>query len=87
MTKVTLDVRPRANSEDTVDIHSVAASIPPESAWRRSRRCESVTCVEVAHIDDDVAMRDGKHPDGDVLRFGREAWAEFVAGVRAGEFD
>ncbi|MEV1286955.1 DUF397 domain-containing protein [Micromonospora sp. NPDC049679] len=55
--------------------------------WRRSRRCDSNTCVEVASAGAAVAMRDGKDPDGVILVFSRDDWAAFVAGLRAGDFD
>ncbi len=55
--------------------------------WRKSSRCESGTCVEVAHIDGTIAIRDSKDLHGSVLTFSAEEWAAFVAGVRNGEFD
>jgi Domain of unknown function (DUF397) len=55
--------------------------------WRKSSRCESGLCVEVA-LADEVHMRDGKQrPDGPRLSFGRQAWHGFVAGIKAGELD
>ena len=44
-------------------------------------------CVEVAIDRDEVAVRDSKHPSEPMLRFSREEWSAFVAGVKAGEFD
>lgn len=59
-----------------------------EVGWRRPSRCSSSTnCVEVAGAWVTVAVRDSADPDGPVLRFGRGAWAEFVEGVRAGDYD
>ncbi|PZM94897.1 MAG: DUF397 domain-containing protein [Actinobacteria bacterium] len=58
-----------------------------DAAWRRSRRCDSNTCVEVRELGEMVAARDGKDPSGPVLRFSRAGWAAFIAGVRAGVFD
>lgn len=57
--------------------------------WRRSSFCNgAATCVEVRTLPDGgVEVRDGKNPDGPVLRYTREEWAAFVAGVHAGEFD
>lgn len=34
-----------------------------------------------------VLVRDSKDPDGPQLRFSAAEWADFTAGVRAGEFD
>ena len=59
----------------------------PTLVWRRSRRCESAECVEVAPTAGHVSIRDSKDPKGQVLRFTAAEWAVFVAGVRAGEFD
>lgn len=54
--------------------------------WRKSQRCDTNACVEVALIGADVALRDSKDPDGPVLRFTRQEWDAFVAGVGAGDF-
>jgi hypothetical protein len=56
-------------------------------AWRRSSRCESGSCVEVALAGDGVAIRDSKHPGGANLLFTRGEWEAFVEGVRAGDFE
>ncbi|MFC0529160.1 DUF397 domain-containing protein [Phytohabitans kaempferiae] len=57
------------------------------SGWRKSQRCESSTCVEVAEAAGGMAMRDSAHPDGPVLHFSRSGWQGFVLGLRDGEFD
>jgi hypothetical protein len=57
-----------------------------EVAFRKSSSCGGGECVEVA-IGDQVFVRDSKDPDGPRLAFASGAWAEFVAGVVAGEFD
>ena len=54
--------------------------------WRRSSRCESGNCVEVARIGESFAVRDSKDDKSPVLTFAAESWASFVADVRAGEF-
>jgi hypothetical protein len=57
-------------------------------AWRRSNRCDSGACVEVAFAGGGVAMRDSKVAGGGaVLRFTRDEWSSFVAGVREGDYD
>lgn len=55
--------------------------------WRRA--CTNgATCVEIAELPDGgAAVRDGKDPEGPVLRFGGEEWAVFLAAVKAGRFD
>jgi hypothetical protein len=55
--------------------------------WRRSTHCDTWSCVEVAMLNDAVAVRDSKEFDGPVLIFTSAEWAAFVAGVRSGEFD
>lgn len=72
----------RCDSSACVDV-----SLP---GWRKSdRSMDSFNCVEVGPCScgRDVLMRDSKDPDGPVLAFGGGPWAQFLAGVRAGEFD
>ncbi|WP_425570863.1 DUF397 domain-containing protein [Rugosimonospora acidiphila] len=56
-----------------------------ELEWRRSRRCESGSCVEVAMTEDGVLMRDSKDAAGPVLQFDREEWAAFLGAIRQGD--
>ncbi|HYN18988.1 MAG TPA: DUF397 domain-containing protein, partial [Actinomycetes bacterium] len=44
-------------------------------------------CVEVAVVEDVIAVRDAKDPSGPVLRFTAQEWGAFLAGARDGEFD
>jgi Domain of unknown function (DUF397) len=58
--------------------------------WRRSSLCNADACVEVARVDGvrTVLMRDSKLDDASpVLAFAGQRFADFVAGVRLGEFD
>ncbi|GLW32067.1 DUF397 domain-containing protein [Actinoplanes regularis] len=57
-----------------------------EASWRRSKRCASGACVEVARVGDLFLIRDSKQPDGMPLAFDRQAWEAFVAGVKSDEF-
>lgn len=54
--------------------------------WRKSSRCGTTTCVEVAPPGGDgvVRVRDAKDPGGSVHEFSAEDWQGFVAGVQAG---
>ena len=52
--------------------------------WRKSGRCDSASCVEVAVTRGRVGVRDGKDPNGAVLWFTPEEWTAFMAGVRDG---
>jgi RNA polymerase sigma factor (sigma-70 family) len=60
---------------------------PSRTVWRKSSRSGSTGCVEVAFINGQVAVRDSKDPNGPTLRFSTAAWAEFLEGVRRGDFD
>ena len=57
--------------------------------WQKSNRSGpySDDCVEVAFVDDAVAVRDSKNQDGPVLLFTHSEWDAFVAGAKDGEFD
>ncbi|MFC7273009.1 DUF397 domain-containing protein [Paractinoplanes rhizophilus] len=56
-------------------------------AWRISTRSGGGDCVEVAFIEDAVAFRHSRRPDGEVIRYTIPEWDAFIAGVKAGEFD
>lgn len=58
--------------------------------FRRSSYCDSSACLEVGFRKatcDAVLIRDSKDQDGPLLRYTRLAWAEFLAGAKAGEFE
>lgn len=58
--------------------------------WRKSSRSNGNggnNCVEVAFLDDVVAVRDSKDKAGPALIFTRAEFEAFKAGVRDGEFD
>lgn len=57
--------------------------------WRKSSfSAGNGQCVETASLVEGVAVRDSKDPSGPVLRFtSPAAWAAFLEGVKAGEFD
>jgi Domain of unknown function (DUF397) len=55
--------------------------------WRRSSRCASNTCVEIATVGDTHLVRDAKDPDGAVLAVDAASWAAFLSAVKAGHFD
>jgi hypothetical protein len=56
--------------------------------WRKSMVSGDSGCVEVAHADGAIGVRDSKdRGTGPVLVFTQAEWAAFLHGVRAGEFD
>jgi hypothetical protein len=55
--------------------------------WRKSSHSGNNGCVEVAFIEDQVAVRDSKDPSGPVLVFNAHEWSAFIAGTIDGEFD
>jgi hypothetical protein len=57
------------------------------AAWRTSTFCDLNGCVEVALLDNQVAVRDAKDTSSPVLLFTAPEWDAFISGVRAGEFD
>jgi hypothetical protein len=57
------------------------------AVWRKSTLSHTSGCVEVAFVDDRVAVRDSKDRSGPMLVFTPFEWEAFVGGVRDGEFD
>jgi Domain of unknown function (DUF397) len=57
------------------------------AAWRKSTRSGNNGCVEVAFVENQVAVRDSKDRGGPVLVFTAHEWEAFVGGVRTGEFE
>jgi Domain of unknown function (DUF397) len=62
----------------TADLSSVA--------WQRSTYCANSSCVEVALLENQVAVRDSKIAKSPILLFTQEEWTAFLAGARRGEF-
>ena len=60
-----------------------------QAVWRKSSASGpySDNCVEVAFVDEAIAVRDSKHPEGPVLLFTQAEWDAFVGGAKDGEFD
>jgi hypothetical protein len=57
-----------------------------EMSWRRSKRCDTSACVEVAADDRVGLLRDSKDP-GSVLTFGIESLRAFIAAAKDGRYD
>lgn len=58
-----------------------------EVGFTKSSFCGNTACVEVGRDGDDVLVRDSKDLSIAPLRFTTEEWRDYVAGVKAGEFD
>jgi hypothetical protein len=57
------------------------------NGWHHAGRCESNQCVEVKIEDRTVSMRESRVPDGHQIVFTTDAWRDFLAAVKRGEFD
>ncbi|WP_030913334.1 DUF397 domain-containing protein [Streptosporangium amethystogenes] len=56
--------------------------------WRKSSLSGSgPSCVEMAFVGNDVAVRDTKNRDGGTLIFPRTEWTTFITGIKNGHFD
>lgn len=66
-----------------------APTPPAVASWRKSNAsgAPQSECVEVVTTQEHVWVRDSKNPLGPTLRFTREGWSGFLAGVQRGEFD
>ena len=49
--------------------------------------CTGGTCLGVSLDGDDVVVTDEGSGERAAIRIGRDQWAAFLAGVKAGEFD
>ena len=54
--------------------------------WQKSGRSQTNGCVEVAFVDNQVAVRDSKHKEGPVHVFTPVEWEAFLGGVSDGQF-
>jgi hypothetical protein len=57
------------------------------AVWRKSTRSGTNGCVEVAFVQDEVAVRDSKDGASPVLVFTAHEWEAFIGGARDGEFE
>lgn len=76
------------NTGDGTSRQESIDSLATTLAWRRSTRCSTNSCVEIADLPDGgTAVRDSKQPfSAPVLLFTAKEWKAFILGVTAGEF-
>lgn len=56
-----------------------------ELVWKRSTRCDTGSCVEVAVVGDQVQVRDSKRDnESPVIGYTREQWSHLLDVVKAG---
>jgi hypothetical protein len=55
--------------------------------FKSSRSSGNGACVEVAIVEEGVAVRDTQDRAAGMLQFTHAEWAAFVGGVKDGEFD
>ncbi|MET8337644.1 DUF397 domain-containing protein [Streptosporangium canum] len=56
--------------------------------WRKSSLSGSgASCVEVAFVDDAIAVRDTKDREGGTLVFRHDEWRAFIGGIKSGGLD
>jgi hypothetical protein len=65
------------------------AQLTPHSSlvWRKATSSEAGSCVEVAHSEKAVFVRDSKNPEGTVLQITRSRWSEFLQTIQDGKYD
>ena len=55
--------------------------------WRKSSRCDTSSCVEVAIVDGEPGGVLVRGKSKVAISFDRAEWEAFIAGAKAGEFD
>ncbi|MFJ4688849.1 DUF397 domain-containing protein [Streptomyces sp. NPDC088789] len=68
--------------------NGVAASRIAGARWQKATASDAKNdCVEVARIgEDEIAVRNSRHPDGPALIYTRAEWEAFTDGASKGEF-
>lgn len=55
--------------------------------WHRPSRCDELSCIEATHHNGHIYVRDSKNPHTPPLDFTPAEWADFLTGIRNGDFD
>ena len=68
--------------------HEIVRQPPTGVTWiKASASAGNGQCVEVARLNDGIAVRDSKDPQGPILRFTVAEWTAFLHGAKAEEFE
>jgi hypothetical protein len=63
----------------------------PESRrlqWRKARRSAgNGACVEAAHTNSQILIRDSKDQEGPVVHYSASSWRAFLSDAKNGQFD
>jgi hypothetical protein len=59
----------------------------PRLRWKKSSASAASNCVEVAIDFADIYVRSSHDQSGQRLRFSKDEWRAFIAGVKSNEFD
>jgi hypothetical protein len=65
----------------------MSPSAQAPSAWRKSSKCATSECIEIAREQDMILVRDSKSPQTPPFRYTMEEFRAFIDGAKAGEFD
>jgi len=58
------------------------------ASWRKaSYSAGNGECVEASYGQDDIRVRDSKHPNGPNLQYPVAAWRSFLVATKLGNFD
>jgi Domain of unknown function (DUF397) len=67
---------------------TMSPSAQAAAAWRRSSKCATSECVEIARDEQDmILLRDSKSPQAPPFRYTTAEFRAFLDGAKAGEFD
>lgn len=57
------------------------------TTWRKSSYTDNGQCVEVADVGDRILVRNSNDPGAGTLKLTRRQLSDWLAGIKAGEFD
>jgi hypothetical protein len=57
---------------------------PHDIQWRKaSRSANDGACVEVALVNDQIAVRDSRNPGGGLLQYSAPSWHDFISVIKS----